>query len=84
VSDIVTTKDIKKAYPMPGGELFWALKGISDEIPSGRLRYSRAVRARARLTLMNIMSALDQQTEGEVLFDGANLSKLSEAEKKRV
>jgi len=81
VSDIVTTKDIKKAYPMPGGELFWALKGISVEIPSGRLTILKGRSGSGKTTLMNIMSALDQQTEGEVLFDGANLSKLSEAEK---
>ena len=30
---IYTARGIKKAYPLPGGELFWALKGVDVDIP---------------------------------------------------
>ncbi len=79
--NIMTTREIKKAYPIPGGELFWALKGINVEIPAGKLTILKGRSGSGKTTLMNIMSALDAPTEGEVYFGGESIQKLSEAEK---
>lgn len=79
--NIMTAVGIKKAYPLPGGEVFWALKGISLEILAGKLTILKGKSGSGKTTLMNIMSALDTATEGDVLFDNVSLKQLSEAEK---
>jgi putative ABC transport system ATP-binding protein len=84
MENILTARGIKKAYPLPGGELFWALKGISVEIPAGRLTILKGRSGSGKTTLMNIMSALDAPTEGEVFFDGKSVTGLSEAEKTKL
>ncbi len=81
---ILTANGIKKAYPLPGGELFWALKGINVEIPAGKLTILKGRSGSGKTTLMNIMSALDAPTEGEVFFDGQSVAELSEAQKTKL
>ena len=76
---ILTGSGIKKAYPLPGGDLFWALKGVSVEVPRGKLTILKGRSGSGKTTLMNILSGLDQATEGEVVFDGKAVGPMSEA-----
>ncbi len=75
---ILTGTGIKKAYPLPGGDLFWALKGVDIQVPRGRLTILKGRSGSGKTTLMNILSGLDQATEGEVVFDDKNLGPMSE------
>ena len=76
---ILTGTGIKKAYPLPGGDLFWALKGIDVQVPRGKLTILKGRSGSGKTTLMNILSGLDQATEGEVIFDGKPMGPMSEA-----
>lgn len=78
---IYTARGIKKAYPLPGGELFWALKGIDVDIPEGGLTILKGKSGSGKTTLMNILGALDDATEGQVIFDGINITQMQEKER---
>ena len=37
MANIITTKGVKRGFPVAGGDTFWALKGLDLEIPEGKL-----------------------------------------------
>ena len=76
--NIIVTKGIKRGFPVAGGDLFWALKGIDLEIPAGKLTILKGRSGSGKTTLMNILSALDYPTEGDILFEGTNIANASE------
>ena len=78
MADMIVTKGVKKGFPVVGGETFWALKGLDLTIPEGKLTILKGKSGSGKTTLMNILSALDPATEGEVYFQDINLGKLSE------
>ena len=78
---IMSAKGVKKAYPLPGGQLFWALKDVDVEVPAAKLTILKGRSGSGKTTLMNIMCGLDQPTEGEVFFQGADLCRLSDKER---
>lgn len=77
---IITTNNLGRAFPIAGGEPFWALKNLSIAIPEGKLTILRGKSGSGKTTLMNILSALDRPTTGNVAFDGVDLNTLSEAQ----
>ena len=62
-------RDIKKGYVLPSGDTFWALRGVSLEIPRGKLTILKGRSGSGKTTLMNILGALDVATEGQVEMD---------------
>ena len=70
---IIRTEGLGRAFPIVGGDPFWALKDISIEIPEGKLTILRGKSGSGKTTLMNILSALDRPTAGTVFFDGLDL-----------
>ena len=84
MSNIITTKGVKRGFPVVGGETFWALKGLSLEIPEGKLSILKGKSGSGKTTLMNILSALDPATEGEVYFRDMELGKCTEADRERL
>ena len=78
---IISTKGIKKGFPIANGETFWALKGINLEIARGQLTILKGRSGSGKTTLMNILSALDNPTEGHVFFQGTDIACLSEKER---
>lgn len=84
MGNIITTRGIKKGFPISGGDTFWALKGVDIEVPEGELTILKGRSGSGKTTLMNILSALDRPTEGEVYFDGANITGLSERQRDRL
>ena len=78
---IISTNGIKKGFPIANGETFWALKGIDLEIGKGKLTVLKGRSGSGKTTLMNILSALDSPTEGEVIFQGTNIALLNEKER---
>lgn len=81
MDNIIEIKDIRRAFPIPGGEDFLALKGISLSVPKGKLTILKGRSGSGKTTLINILGALDAPTSGTVLFDGMELTKLSDREK---
>jgi len=81
--DIIVTEGIKRGFPS-GGDTFWALGGISLRIPRGKLTILRGRSGSGKTTLMNILGALDQPTAGKVIFDGTDITDISEAERDQI
>ena len=79
MSDIIVTKGVKRGFPVAGGDTFWALKGLDLAIPEGSLTILKGRSGSGKTTLMNILSALDMPTEGEVY-----LKELSENDREKI
>jgi putative ABC transport system ATP-binding protein len=75
---MITATNIKRAFPIAGGEPFWALKGVDLTVPRGKLTILKGRSGSGKTTLMNILSALDQPTEGRVCFESTVLTEASE------
>ena len=81
MENVIAVKGVKKGFPMAGDGTFWALKGLDLEIPKGKLTILKGRSGSGKTTLMNILSALDYPTEGEVFFHGTDIAKLTEKER---
>ena len=79
MENMITVKGLKKGFPIAGGDTFWALKGMDLEIPKGKLTILKGRSGSGKTTLMNILSALDYPTEGEVFFRGDNIVQMNES-----
>lgn len=84
MESIIAGKGIKRGFPVAGGDMFWALKGLNLEIAKGQLAILRGRSGSGKTTLMNILSALDYPTEGDVFFQGNQITKISERERGRL
>lgn len=80
---VIKTVNIKRAYDVPGGK-FYALKGINAVIPQGTFAILKGRSGSGKTTLMNIIGGLDNPTEGEVYFNGRNMSSLSERDRENL
>lgn len=81
MENIIVTEGAKQSFPVASGGEFVALHDISIQIPEGKLTILRGRSGSGKTTLMNILSALDYPKAGEVVFDGKNLEKMSEAQR---
>lgn len=78
---IIETRNVKRGFPVAGNDTFWALKGVELAIPAGKLTILRGRSGSGKTTLMNILGALDTPTEGQVFFDGEEISSMDEKER---
>ena len=78
--NMIVVKDVSRGFEVGGDQLFWALKHINMEIPRGHLTILRGRSGSGKTTLMNILSALDPATEGQVYFRDLELGTCTEAE----
>ncbi len=81
--NMIKAANIKRGFTTPGGksETFWALKGVDVSVDAGELTILRGRSGSGKTTLMNILSALDDPTEGEVYLCGKDVSKMSRKQK---
>lgn len=84
MDSILSAQGVKRGFTTAGGETFWALKGLSLEIPQGQLTILRGRSGSGKTTLMNILGALDYPTEGSIRFRGGDITKMSERERGRL
>ena len=73
---ILRAEHIKRAYKTAGGT-FWALKGVDVAIEAATLTILKGRSGSGKTTLMNILGTLDLPTEGTILYDNQDLTKLS-------
>ena len=77
--------NIAKSYESPGAaDDLCVLKDISLKVEQGQSLAVVGPSGSGKSTLLNIIGALDYPTSGEVLFEGQDLSSLSEAELARI
>lgn len=75
---MIRVKGVERAYPLPDGETFYALRGIDMDIPKGKLTILRGASGSGKTTLMNLLGALDKPTAGEIWIDGQDIAALDE------
>jgi putative ABC transport system ATP-binding protein len=81
--DIITARGVKRCFTVGNGEPFYALKGIDLDIPEGKLTILKGRSGSGKTTLLNILSALDDASEGSVVIEEQELSELKDKEKLR-
>jgi len=78
--DIVRASGIKRVFGKGGGAVT-VLKDVDIRLPAGRLVALKGRSGSGKTTLINLLSALDRPTEGTILFDGRDLTKMSDKER---
>lgn len=76
---ILEVNGLKKIYSTRfGGNKVEALKNVNFSVEQGEYVAIMGESGSGKTTLLNILAALDKPTEGNVILDGNNLSKLKE------
>ncbi len=70
---LIRANDIRRSFTVGGGEIE-VLKGISLSIPEGAIAVLRGRSGSGKTTLMNILSALDPPTSGQVFLGEQELT----------
>ncbi|MDO4574000.1 MAG: ABC transporter ATP-binding protein [Planctomycetia bacterium] len=70
-------KDVKKYYFLQG-ETVKALRGVSFDVPQGDFLAIMGASGSGKSTLLNLLGCLDPPTEGEILLDGEDVSKMTD------
>lgn len=81
---IIETKNIHKSFPIGNRDTLNVLKGIDLKIEKGKLTILKGRSGSGKTTLINILSMLDEPTEGELLIDGENMLSKSTAQKEKI
>ena len=76
---IITSEDLTRVFGS-GETAVTAVHGISLNVPKGELMAVVGRSGSGKTTLLNLLSGLDQPTQGKVEFQGSDLSRLSESE----
>lgn len=84
MENMITVRDVKKSFPMSGGQEFFALQGVDMDIPKGKLTILKGRSGSGKTTLLNILSALDEPSGGEVTFGEHKFSEMTMAEKEKL
>lgn len=78
---ILEVNGLKKVYSTRfGGNKVEALKNVNFSVEQGEYVAIMGESGSGKTTLLNILAALDKATEGNVILDGKNLSKLKESQ----
>jgi putative ABC transport system ATP-binding protein len=81
--NMIEARNITRVFPVGDGD-FYALKHVDIDIPAGKLTILKGRSGSGKTTLMNILSALDAPTEGDVSFDGQVYSEMEDAQKEQL
>ena len=81
---IIETTKVNRYFPIAGGDDFHALKNISIQVPSLSLSILRGRSGSGKTTLMNILGALDRPTNGTVIFDGKDITRLTDRQRDKL
>lgn len=81
--NMIEARNITRMFPVGDGE-FYALKHVDIDIPAGKLTILKGRSGSGKTTLMNILSALDAPTEGDVSFDGQVYSEMEDVQKEQL
>ncbi|RZA06435.1 MAG: ABC transporter ATP-binding protein [Proteobacteria bacterium] len=77
---IVELKAITKSYRL-GETLVRALKDLNFSLPEGAFTALVGASGSGKSTLLNLVGCIDTPDQGEVLFEGQNVNRLSEDER---
>lgn len=78
---MIQARGVKRCFTVGNGEPFYALKGVDMDVPEGKLTILKGRSGSGKTTLLNILSALDDATEGTVFVEDRELSEMTETDK---
>lgn len=78
---MIETKNIHKSFPIGNKETLEVLKGIDIVVPKGKLTILKGRSGSGKTTLLNILSMLDDATEGTFLIDDEDVLKMDSSQK---
>lgn len=81
---IIETSNLHKSFPIGNRETLEVLKGIDLKIEKGKLTILKGRSGSGKTTLLNILSLLDNPTEGELTIDGEKMGEKSTAQKEKI
>ena len=76
---IIETIELKRVFTSPGGDVT-AVKDVTLKILPGEFVALTGRSGSGKTTLINLMGGIDQPTNGRVLFDGNELSLMTESD----
>ena len=76
---LLTAKALTKSYIM-GSRSIEVLRGVDIEVARGDFLALRGASGAGKSTLLHLIGGLDSPNSGEILFDGRDIAKFSEAE----
>lgn len=76
---LIELQAVKKDYPL-GKTTVHALKNISFSIDEGEFAVIAGPSGSGKTTLLNLMGLLDKPTEGQIFFEGRDVSDISDSE----
>ena len=85
MKEILKVNNLIKKFPKAGGEIDDAdaisvLKGINFDVEQGEYAGIMGKSGCGKTTLLKILGFMDQQTDGDVIFDAVNTNELSKEE----
>lgn len=80
MTPLISIKNLNKYYPI-GKDKFHALRDVSIEIGRGEMVAIMGKSGSGKTTLLNIIGTLDSFDDGEYLYDGNNVAKMSDGKK---
>lgn len=81
---ILSAVDVCRDFKIGDGSVVSALKHINIEIEQSKLTILRGRSGSGKTTLINILGALDRPTKGKVVFDGRDITKLSDKKRDNI
>lgn len=80
MDNIIEIKNLQRSFKV-GSETIYALKGIDLAIPKGKLTMLCGRSGSGKTTLMNLLGTLDEPDGGTILYNGKEITSMSQSEK---
>lgn len=84
MGNIISARNVVRKFRLGDGSDFYALKGVNMDVKESALTILKGRSGSGKTTLLNILSALDECTEGSVSFDGQIYSEMSLTEREQL
>lgn len=84
MGNIITARNIVKKFKLGDGSDFYALKGVNMDVKESALTILKGRSGSGKTTLLNIISALDESTEGHVCFGEHVYSEMTQAQREQL
>lgn len=84
MAELLTAKGVTRDFVIGDGSVVHALKGIDMSVAEGKLTILKGRSGSGKTTLINMLGALDRPTKGEVIFDGQDITKLSDKKRDEI